>query len=382
MNNADALCALRSTGTIVILDFPAKAVFGVDTHRWVTGELFQGVKLLPYGIHLVSYGGSAGAMGEEASTAGLDAPICSFFVNLTREQPVAVYHWCPRTDSLVYLADVAEADGGGAAASARLAAGVARLEFDKRLGVCPPDAHAAWAALLPHAAWEDVERVRPARGQHVRDAALAAPSEAERAAMQGVLAEEDGDPHGVTAKLFFATPGAMPAGLSPAEVTRWNMDATARLVGMATGAAPAPVKCLSDVAPARLTPLLGELEISFVLFAVAHSHAAFDAWKRLVCLVLSAEAATGHAPFAPFFAAVCTTLEGQVQALPDDFAVQEGGSFLSQALGAFKEITDPPAPAVDGCAELREAVDSLMRVASTRLGPLEEYDEGNDGDGY
>ncbi len=45
---------LSETGaTLILLDFPVGAEFGIDMNVWNTGEKFKGVKMIPPGKHFV-----------------------------------------------------------------------------------------------------------------------------------------------------------------------------------------------------------------------------------------------------------------------------------------------------------------------------------------
>ena len=45
----------RNLGTLLLLNSPKKMQFGIDLSQWVIGEKFMGIKLIPIGIHYVSF---------------------------------------------------------------------------------------------------------------------------------------------------------------------------------------------------------------------------------------------------------------------------------------------------------------------------------------
>lgn len=50
-----ALRLNQEGGTLVCLDVPAKAEFGVDTMSWVVKDKFQGFKMIPPGVHFFHF---------------------------------------------------------------------------------------------------------------------------------------------------------------------------------------------------------------------------------------------------------------------------------------------------------------------------------------
>jgi len=44
-----------SKGVLLFLNVPEGTVFGIDFERWNVGEKFKGIKLIPPGIHFISY---------------------------------------------------------------------------------------------------------------------------------------------------------------------------------------------------------------------------------------------------------------------------------------------------------------------------------------
>ena len=45
----------RNLGTLLLLNCPKKMQFGIDLSQWVIGEKFMGIKLIPIGIHYISF---------------------------------------------------------------------------------------------------------------------------------------------------------------------------------------------------------------------------------------------------------------------------------------------------------------------------------------
>ena len=45
----------RNLGTLLLLNCPKKMQFGIDLSQWIIGEKFMGIKLIPIGIHYISF---------------------------------------------------------------------------------------------------------------------------------------------------------------------------------------------------------------------------------------------------------------------------------------------------------------------------------------
>jgi hypothetical protein len=45
----------HSMGSLLCLNVPPGTRFGIDSLSWTTGEKFQGVKMIPTGVHYISY---------------------------------------------------------------------------------------------------------------------------------------------------------------------------------------------------------------------------------------------------------------------------------------------------------------------------------------
>ena len=87
MSNEEALLRAEHGATILALDVPPGSSFGIDCVSFTCGEKFQGVKMIPPGLHLVSVG-----------AGGNDHARVSEFVRLGGGD-VAVFRWDPATET-------------------------------------------------------------------------------------------------------------------------------------------------------------------------------------------------------------------------------------------------------------------------------------------
>lgn len=55
MEEEEARCRLMRDATLLVLDVPANFSLGIDGVSWTVGPLFKGLKMVPPGLHLVSF---------------------------------------------------------------------------------------------------------------------------------------------------------------------------------------------------------------------------------------------------------------------------------------------------------------------------------------
>jgi A1 cistron-splicing factor AAR2 len=302
---------------ILCLDVPAGITFGIDYMNWTTGERFQGVKLVPPGVHFVftSQGDSRDAM----------APRLGFFVNLARGE-VCVRQWDSKADALLPLPDQDQAQ--------RLAHAVRRFEFDARLGAYPRDSYSRWVALSQYITPTVLTRLEPvqkfvfsaARSESVISQAHRETDPSSAPSLSDFLFKVLG-----SGNMFFSdfslTPDAsLTAGCTSAEITAMNLDKTPILLRLLQSIATAEGEKFDD------TSLIGELQLTFVAFMLGQSLTAFEAWKKLISLLTSCAAAISSHPelFTSFIRAFAAQLfNTPADFFDDDLSAQ---SFIQRAL--------------------------------------------------
>lgn len=126
MNQDLANLYISQTGTLLCLDVPEKAEFGIDINCWVVGNMFKGIKLIPLGLHLI-YMKYVLPSPSEGLTFSLEGGHrFSFFINITKTALVVVKRWNPQTETFFDEIDEEEAE--------RYCIGVKNFDFDKYLG--------------------------------------------------------------------------------------------------------------------------------------------------------------------------------------------------------------------------------------------------------
>jgi A1 cistron-splicing factor AAR2 len=165
--------------TLLLLDVPHGTLLGLDQQVFTVGPRFKGVKMVPPGVHMLSY--------QATDLRGGASPAVSTFLALGPRE-VVVRRWSPADEGLAPLADEEEVGRGSmlaaggegqntpslvpdraihlaAAQAARYAEGARRFDFDS--GLAPYDL-AAWPAWRELTSFVDaalLKRLLPVRGR-------------------------------------------------------------------------------------------------------------------------------------------------------------------------------------------------------------------------
>ena len=119
--------ALRLTvggGSLLCLGVPEGAEVGIDMRSYAVGPRFKGLKMIPCGVHLATFGG--------------EVERCGAFVRLAAGQ-VVVLDWDAQAELLRFSTDEEQ--------NQRCARAVRRMEFDSELGPYPLATRQQWRAL-------------------------------------------------------------------------------------------------------------------------------------------------------------------------------------------------------------------------------------------
>ena len=91
--------AFQDGAILIALDVPEGTEFGIDYKSWNVGPLFKGIKMIPPGLHFVSYSSVNNRTGQSAPRTGM---FC-----FLKWQDVLVMKWDPGAEDFV-MAEVDE----------------------------------------------------------------------------------------------------------------------------------------------------------------------------------------------------------------------------------------------------------------------------------
>lgn len=126
--DADAARRLAAGGgTLLLLGVPPGTLLGLDQQAFVVGPRFQGVKMVPPGVHFLSC--------QAVARDGTAAPAVSTFLDVAA-RGVVLRRWDPAIEGLAPVADEDEVGHAAAAVAAAAGGGACWLRRTARSVVC------------------------------------------------------------------------------------------------------------------------------------------------------------------------------------------------------------------------------------------------------
>ena len=121
----------RNLGTLLLLNCPKKMQFGIDLSQWIIGEKFMGIKLIPIGIHYISF-----SLSEENNAFKQ-----GFFIEIEsgkNKVKNVIREWSPKYQTFISLNEET---------TKNYSIGLDNLDFDKNLGNYPYEQISNWKDL-------------------------------------------------------------------------------------------------------------------------------------------------------------------------------------------------------------------------------------------
>jgi A1 cistron-splicing factor AAR2 len=288
---------------------------------YAAGEKFQGLKMIPPGLHFLSY--CAMAKSDRA-----EAPIKAGFWFVAKLGGVVVRRWDAAAEEFAPEGAV-DADE-----LERFTAAVREHQFDSTTGPYPYDNHGDWRTLTEHLTIHALKRHQPDPGAAVagtelegfdpRDEVL----KADPRLMEAALARATDQTPPVTFSAVAARPRPRPGASNPLDRSHELAELHSTLPESVPGAAAS-----SRVGP-RAAAVLAELELAFVLFMLISSWAAFEQWKKMVVLLCSCDDDVSNPSREPLFLAFLRLFRAQLAYTPRELFTDElaKDNFLQLAL--------------------------------------------------
>jgi len=326
-------------GTLVFLNVPTGTEFGIDLNSWNVGEKFKGVKMIPPGLHYITYG-AVGKLGDTAPKTG-------FFHYFNRGE-VVVKKWDQRMED---ISDEPIPDEEVERIRSN------KMDLDKNLGHYPYDSWKKWISMTSHITEPVMKRLVPLSNKicAVSELVVDPPCAGEVAQTSThdnslVLQQEKTTLSIAEQRLpkMSQKPGTeirftkfpekrYPVGSTAAQISHHHIDMSYTLEQMVT---------LLD----NQEQLLGELQMAFVCFLVGQVYDAWEQWKQLVHLFCSCRDVILARQ--SLYAAFISTLYFQLGEIPSDFFVDivTRNNFLTSTLQTFfstlEDLEDQISPQV------------------------------------
>lgn len=316
----------RSGSVLVILDVPPGVEFGIDCITYETGHKFKGLSMVPAGLHFIYHGSG---MGDRQG----------FFV-MIENNVVVVKSWDSSQEEILPRHNLSEES------LSSLHSALARGELNTFLGPYPFQQHHTWKNITNLITTSVLNRsdctvdslLFPGDDSDllVIDQALDRPERRKTTESEAVKAYFPG-----TARIARFV-----------DLQRMELELIERIPVGAAKAAAVTVNMLDKsnllqhlvlgTFGGSWADLLGELQLSFVLFMLLYSHPALHHWKQMVYAICSSERYLQGNPH--FTAAYLRVLFSQLNFAPTDFFENELSTqnFLRPSMTAlFASLSGP-----------------------------------------
>ena len=294
MDQNKARTLFKEGAFLLLFDVPEGTDFGIDWNSWTTGSKFQGVKMIPPGIHFVFYSAVSKFDGSSAPRTG--------FFHFFKSQEIVIKRWNSAQEELV---DELKNDEEIKKIRLNL------QNLDKNLAPYPYDTLKKWVSMTNNLSLAIVKKCSPKKGVVHSVLELVPDGKDTNAASNSRSVDEDGLP------CMKANPDSLiqftkipdqwyPANSTPREISKHSMDSS---------------YILTELLKTYDTPLdiLGELQFAFVCFVLGQVFDAFESWKKLVRVLCSCESALQEN--VELFKALVGVLYHQITEIPQDFFV-------------------------------------------------------------
>ncbi|KAF0697996.1 Aste57867_11327 [Aphanomyces stellatus] len=291
-------------GVVVCLEVPVGSEFGIDYEAFRTAQKFQGVKLIPSGLHFVFYASN----GEHDNGNGIRQ---GFFVDI-QPNDVVIRVWSADTEELVPMKSEVDA--------ANLTRAVHNFQLDGNLGAYPQKHAKVWHRLSKYITHSVLEKCGLAIGSTITPGDPDALSSDSAEALKPYFPDT-----AQTAR--FTTLKKTTTQLGAHDLTMYHLDSSEHLEGL-----------LRTQYGCDWQALLGELQLSFVLFLLISSLDALNQWKQFVWLLCSCEHAVTTRP--DLFIAFLQLIHVHLEQVGADFFQDEvaNENFIKASLASLFEI--------------------------------------------
>lgn len=273
MNSDTARQLFESGGILHVLDAPKEMEFGIDMYSWQIGPQFQGIKMIPPGIHFCYYSERDSLTKQLANRQG-------FFIEIRQSNEMFIVIRWSSSENLFQRQQLTTDEYELRRNQ--------RYELDRLLGQYPLETYRQWLALSNHLRSDFLDKLLPLNGQ-ICSAEVFNVNQHEK------HREEFHVPKNLTeaeSRLPKMTPNPQFAlrltnivykqssASSGSDLTRLKLDRTNELETI-----------ILERYDSNISGLLTELQFSFLIFFLGQVYEGFEQWKRLLHLFCSCQKA-------------------------------------------------------------------------------------------
>lgn len=298
MDQSIACELVKRGGTLVFLDAPEGTSIGIDQTSFLIGPKFKGVKMVPSGVHAVSYA----AHGKDESLAF--GPKTAFFLDIQMGE-IAAWRWIPSEEFFSQIMDDEELRV--------IHQAVKSFEWDQFLAPYNLSSYYMWKRLSCHISSSVLDVVAPVTGN------ISLLAEPIPGPVQGAIEDlnivEKRERNEEQRSVSLTAPHAgrcfytnLPRlikqkGVTAADLTAINLDKSSALNDIIT-----------EKFKNKEALFLGEFQFAFLAFLLGESWESFEQWKSFLLLMFDCkEVCSIHGSRQEVFAQFLDALNAQLE---------------------------------------------------------------------
>ena len=286
----------RNLGTLLLLNSPKKMQFGIDLSQWVIGDKFMGIKLIPIGVHYISF-----SLSEENNAFKQ-----GFFIEIEdnkKKSKNIIREWSPKYETFIKLNDEMDKN---------YSIGLDNLDFDQFLGNYPYDQIQNWTDLSKFLNTSVINRL-----QKNIDMTMCPEIKEDKNNEQ-----ENENKNNMQIMSY-----------DNIEFTEFYLNQPEYINSLDKSA------LLEKILSKFKSPneFLGEFQYTFILFLIGEVYEALKQWKDIFILITSSEDLINKKNFEKFFCDFIEIIYNQLRLFPDDLMhdVILDNNFLKRYLTNF-----------------------------------------------
>ena len=271
----------RNLGTLLLLNSPKKMQFGIDLSQWIIGEKFMGIKLIPIGIHYISF-----SLSEENNAFKQ-----GFFIEIPDNKNKSkniIREWSPKYETFIKLNDEMDKN---------YSIGLDNLDFDQFLGNYPYEQISNWNDLSKFLNINIINRL-----QKNIDMTMCPEIKEEKDKNNE---QENEDKNKINRQIM----------------TFDNIDFTEFYLNQPEYINKLDKSVLLEKILLKFkspNEFLGEFQYTFILFLIGEVFEALKQWKDIFILITSSENLINKKNFEKFFCDFIEIIYNQLRLFPDD----------------------------------------------------------------
>ena len=286
----------RNLGTLLLLNSPKKMQFGIDLSQWVIGDKFMGIKLIPIGVHYISF-----SLSEENNAFKQ-----GFFIEIEdnkKKSKNIIREWSPKYETFIKLNDEMDKN---------YSIGLDNLDFDQFLGNYPYEQIQNWTDLSKFLNTSVINRL-----QKNIDMTMCPEIKEDKNNEQ-----ENENKNNMQIMSY-----------DNIEFTEFYLNQPDYINSLDKSA------LLEKILSKFKSPneFLGEFQYTFILFLIGEVYEALKQWKDIFILITSSEDLINKKNFEKFFCDFIEIIYNQLRLFPDDLMhdVILDNNFLKRYLTNF-----------------------------------------------